>query len=121
LGGGEALMARSEHHPNGLIHYNPQLSFHGYTLFTADQDKAWLIDMQGRFVHRWQCALGITNAEMLPNGHLMALAMPWKSAVNAASMVKRRVLRADWDGNTCGASMTVDPSRLQRMPNGNTR
>tara|TARA_Y100001934_G_C12172187_1_gene687242 strand:+ start:417 stop:551 length:135 start_codon:yes stop_codon:yes gene_type:complete len=22
-------MARSEHHPNGLIHYNPQLSYPG--------------------------------------------------------------------------------------------
>ena len=69
-------MARSEHHPNGLIHHNPQLSFPGYTLFAADLDKAWLIDMHGRFAHRWQCPLGITNPELLPNGNLMALAMP---------------------------------------------
>ncbi len=32
-------MARSEHHPNGLIHYNPQLSHRGYTLFQPTETK----------------------------------------------------------------------------------
>lgn len=65
-------MARSEHHPNGLIHYNPQLSWPGYNLFSCDGDKVMLMDMQGRFVHQWQCDLGLTNPELLPNGNLIA-------------------------------------------------
>ena len=58
-------MARSEHHPSGLIHYNPELSFRGYTLFTANHTQAILIDMHGRVVHRWEQSRGITNAELL--------------------------------------------------------
>ena len=116
-------MARSEHHPNGLIHYNPQLSYHGYTLFTAEQDKAWLIDMQGRFVHRWQCALGITNAEMLPNGHLMALAMPSENVAGQRGLNGQAAAcyELDWDGNIVWRF--DDPwihHDYQRLPNGNT-
>ena len=62
-------MAKTEHHPNGLIHYNPQLSFRGYTLFTALGTKAYLMDMKGQFVHEWKHERGITNAELLPNGN----------------------------------------------------
>ena len=69
-------MAKTEHHPNGLIHYNPQLSFRGYTLFTALGTKAYLMDMKGQFVHEWKHERGITNAELLPNGNLIAMAMP---------------------------------------------
>ena len=65
-------MARSEHHPNGLIHHNPQLSYRGYTLFSANSKEAFLIDMEGRFVHRWRSEKGITNPELLPNGNLVA-------------------------------------------------
>jgi hypothetical protein len=116
-------MARSEHHPNGLIHYNPQLSFHGYTLFTADQHKAWLIDMQGRFVHQWQCALGITNAELLPNGNLMALAMPSENVAGQRGLNGQAAacFELDWDGNIVWHF--DDPwihHDYQRLPNGNT-
>ena len=69
-------MARSEHHPNGLIHHNPQLSYKGYTLFNAGTKHAYLIDMEGRFVHEWTCDLGISNPTLLPDGSLICLAMP---------------------------------------------
>ena len=116
-------MARSEHHPNGLIHYNPQLSYHGYTLFTGEGDKAWLIDMQGRFVHRWQCSLGITNAELLPNGHLMALAMPSANVAGQRGLNGQAAacFELDWDGNIVWRF--DDPwihHDYQRLENGNT-
>ena len=122
-GRGETLMARSEHHPNGLIHYNPQLSYPGYTLFTADLDKAWLIDMHGKFVHRWQCSLGITNAELLPNGHLMALAMPSENVAGQRGLNGQAAAcyELDWDGNIVWRY--DDPwihHDYQRLPNGNT-
>ena len=66
-------MAR--YHPNELLHYNPQLC-RGYTLFSADRDKAFLIDMEPRFVHQWRNRKGLTNPELLPNGNLIALAAP---------------------------------------------
>ena len=70
--GGE-IIARSEHHPDGLIYYNSRLAYRGYTLFSGDEDKAFLIDMKGNVVHQWQSESGISNPELLPSGNLICL------------------------------------------------
>jgi len=116
-------VARSEHHPNGLIHYNPQLSYRGYTLFTADRNKALLMDMEGRFVHQWECALGITNPELLPNGNLMALAMPSENVEGQRGLNGQAAAcyELDWSGKIVW--QYDDPwmhHDYQRLPNGNT-
>jgi len=116
-------MARSEHHPNGLIHYNPQLSWPGYTLFSAETDKAYLIDMHGRFVHQWQCDLGLTNPELLPNGNLIALAMPSKDLEGQRGLNGQAaaIYELDWQGNIVW--QYDDPwmhHDYQRLANGNT-
>lgn len=43
-------MGWSKHHAMGLIHYDPQHCYPGYTLFTNNSGgfHAYLIDMQGR-------------------------------------------------------------------------
>ncbi len=116
-------MARSEHHPNGLIHYNPQLSYRGYTLFSGDGDKAMLIDMQGRIVHRWQHDNGITNPELLPNGHLLTMARPDPDVAGQRGLNGQAsgCFELDWNGNVVW--QYNDPwmhHDYQRMPNGNT-
>jgi hypothetical protein len=116
-------MARSEHHPNGLIHHNPQLSYKGYTLFSADTDKAMLIDMQGRFVHSWQCALGITNAELLPNGNLLAYAMPSKEVEGQRGLNGQAAAIFELDWHSSIVWQYDDPwlhHDFQRLDNGNT-
>jgi hypothetical protein len=41
--------------PLGLTTYQPDKAFRGYTLFAPMRDtSAYLIDMQGAIVHRWQ-------------------------------------------------------------------
>ena len=45
-------MGRAHHHPVGLIYYEPQACYRGYTLFGADNG-GLLIDMEGRICHRW--------------------------------------------------------------------
>ena len=47
-------MGWSTHHPVGLIHYAPQHSYRGYTLFATNRGgfHANLIDMEGRICHR---------------------------------------------------------------------
>lgn len=116
-------MARSEHHPNGLIHYNPQLSWKGYTLFSADTDKAYLIDMEGRFVHEWRCEMGITNPELLPNGNLIAMMQPSKEAEGQRGLNGQAagMIELDWHSNIVWRYH--DPwihHDYQRLPNGNT-
>lgn len=54
----------------GLTVHRPQLSFKGYTLaIPLAGDSAYLIDMDGRFVHRWQFeGFRPSKAELLENG-----------------------------------------------------
>lgn len=116
-------MARSEHHPNGLIHYNPQLAYKGYTLFSANGKDAFLIDMEGRFVHRWTCDLGITNPTLLPNGSLITLAMPSDKVEGQRGLNGQSAAcyELDWDSHITWRY--DDPwihHDYQRLPNGNT-
>ncbi|MGD8418700.1 MAG: aryl-sulfate sulfotransferase [Pseudomonadales bacterium] len=116
-------MARSEHHPNGLIHYNPQLAYKGYTLFSANAKDAYLIDMDGRFVHRWSCDLGINNPTLLPNGSLIALAMPSETVEGQRGLNGQSAAcyELDWDSHITWRY--DDPwihHDYQRLPNENT-
>ena len=116
-------MARSEHHPNGLIHYNEQLAWRGYTLFTGGDRQAFLMDMHGRFVHRWQHDRGISNAKLLPNGNLIALAWPSPDVAGQRGLNGQAAacFELDWDGNVVWDY--ADPwihHDYERLPNGNT-
>ena len=65
-------MGWSNNHPNGLIHYNPQQAYRGYTLVTnLNSHESRLIDMEGRICHRWHCDQGIAYSYLLPNGNLL--------------------------------------------------
>ena len=60
------------HRTTGLIHYQPSSAYRGYTLFSPNGgDDAFLIDMEGRFVHRWHSGMGINYGFLLPNGNLL--------------------------------------------------
>jgi hypothetical protein len=116
-------MARSEHHPDGLIHYNPQLAYRGYTLFSAGGDSALLIDMEGRVVHQWRDARGIANPELLPNGHLLTLSAPSREVEGQRGLNGQAAscFELDWDGNPVWEY--ADPwihHDYERLPDGNT-
>ncbi|MBT4160885.1 MAG: hypothetical protein HOC70_17120 [Gammaproteobacteria bacterium] len=116
-------MARTEHHPNGLIHYNSRLSFRGYTLFTALGTKAFLIDPKGQFVHQWEHERGITNAELLPNGNLIAMTMPSPDVEGQRGLNGQAAacIELGWDGQVVWEYN--DPwihHDFKRLPNGNT-
>ena len=58
--------------PTGLTKYQPASAYRGYTLFSANGgDDAYLIDMEGNFVHRWHFDGGINYGFLLPNGNLL--------------------------------------------------
>ena len=116
-------MARTEHHPTGLIHYNPRLSSGGYTLFTANTNYAFLIDPKGRFVHQWRHNRGITNAELLPNGNLLALTMPSPRVKGQRGLngQAEACIELNWESDLVWEYK--DPwihHDLKRLPNGNT-
>lgn len=116
-------MARSEHHPYGLIHYNKQLAFRGYTLFSGNHTQAFLMDMEGHIVHMWERDEGITNPELLPNGNLMAMSMPAPDVAGQQGLNGQAgsCYELDWEGNKIWEY--VDPwmhHDYQRLPNGDT-
>ena len=59
----------------GLTFHRPQLSTKGYTLFTpAGGDSSYLVDLDGRFVHRWQFDdVRPHTSRLLPGGNLLML------------------------------------------------
>ena len=59
--------------PLGLTIHQPEKAFQGYTLFAPMRDtNAYLIDMQGGIVHRWQLPYRPgDDGYLLDNGHLL--------------------------------------------------
>tara|TARA_B110000014_G_C20117922_1_gene591074 strand:+ start:254 stop:1420 length:1167 start_codon:yes stop_codon:yes gene_type:complete len=61
----------------GLTFHRSQLSYKGYTLVSPHSgDSVFLIDLQGRFVHRWKFNnLLPRKVELLENGNLLVLGL----------------------------------------------
>lgn len=57
----------------GTTYYDPSKAYNGHTLFAPMFGKdVWLIDMEGRIVHRWKTdPLGPELVRLLPNGNLL--------------------------------------------------
>lgn len=99
----EKDMGWSKHHAMGLIHYDPQHCYPGYTLFTNNSGgfHAYLIDMQGRICHRWHAEEGISYAYLLPNGHLLLRTHPPRDGgvANRLPASAGALLELDWESN----------------------
>jgi len=105
-----------------VTYHAPDKSFNGYTLFTPKGGStAWLIDMEGRFVHCWEMPnrpgeYGI----LLPDGKLLyaGKVLPGPMIAGGSGGV---LLEADWDGNIV---WKYEDKYLHhsfyRMDNGNT-
>ena len=86
----------------GVTRYNPSRAYNGYTLFAPLADFfVWLIDMQGRVVHRWK--MPYTPGQqgiLLPNGNLLYLGRTetHKGPEQHLGGYSGILLEADWDG-----------------------
>ena len=102
----------------GLTHHRRQLTSKGYSLVTPlTGDSCYLIDMDGRFVHRWSFQ-GFTpmKSELLENGHLLVMgvdgsvrtdspapkigepAEPFETRIRRLGANASALLEVDWDG-----------------------
>ena len=89
----------------------------GYRLYSGRQtEMAHLIEPDGREVHAWQYEQGLTwhYAEMLPNGHLLALIKEQEDQIPGM------VIELDWDGNRVWQADVPAHHDLDRLENGNT-
>ena len=112
--------------PLGVIHYQKEKVFDGYTLYTnhSSGQFTYLIDMEGNVVHQWKHEADAFYAELLPNGHLLRAEKGPGSPVSFGGW-HGSFREYDWDGNvvweyTHRNDKAVAHHGFDRLPNGNT-
>ena len=100
----------------GLLLNEPE-AFDGYTLFNKRDTKTiYLIDNQGRVVHRWELEARALSARLLENGNL--LTFPHYNF--DVPGVPGRVMEVDRNGDTLWECIQGIPHHdVLKMPNGN--
>ena len=126
--------------PTGLTFHNERRSVKGYTLLTPHGSGcAYLIDIQGRFVHKW-CfdTIHPGYGRLLDNGNLLMSGSdvnlpdppkdeptkpppPLEQHVMRLGGYKSTLLEVDWDGNVVWQyDNHFQHHDFVRLPNGNT-
>lgn len=80
----------------GVVNYQPEKCFNGYTLFQARNQGAALIDMNGKVVHMWKGLNGNPN-RLLPGGEIIS--SRGERDNEFAYQDKIDLVQVDWDGN----------------------
>jgi hypothetical protein len=117
-------MAWIRNRPVGLVHRDAALCEDGYTLFCPIRGTAaWLLDPEGRFVHRWYHPEGIQHAKLLANGNLLIQTQPPNEAEGCELIggSADAMIELDWGSQVVWEYR--DPFQhhdYQRKPNGNT-
>jgi Arylsulfotransferase (ASST) len=105
------------HRPTGLIYYDPARAYRGYTLFSPNSgDDAYLIDMEGAFVHRWHTDQGISYGYLLPDGHLLCRNRGGFQGLPGSDGIQE----LSWEGALVWEYRNPALRRHQRLSNGNT-
>ena len=103
--------------------YDTAKAYEGYTLFAqhASTD-VWLIDMQGRIVHRWKMETPLGGDErLLPNGNLLRINKTFNEPSGALGSVGELLLEVAWDGSIVWSHRNPTMHHdFCRLKNGNT-
>jgi|SRR5271157_96226 len=115
--------------PTGLIRYNKEKAYDGYTLFAPSlSTTTYLMDMEGNVVHTWKSKyLPGLFAMLLPNGNLLRAGRPEPNPEKtpvAFGGTSGLIQEIDWDGNVIWEYKEYTPTMMQHhcfniMPNGN--
>lgn len=133
-------MGWSVNRATGLTFHRPGLSTKGYTLVTPAWDKeAYLVDIDGRIVHRWTFdTIDPGYGRLLDNGNLLMSGSdvnlpeppadeptkpppPFERHVTRLGGYKTTLLEVDWDGEVVWSYENLAQHHdFVRLPNGNT-
>ena len=84
-----ALAYESHFGDTGVVYYDSDQAYEGYTLF-ATRGESYLIDMEGNLIHTWPIG---TNPRFLDNGNLLDASKDDPSGYGG-------FIEMDWEGNT---------------------
>lgn len=113
--------------PTGVLKYNPEKAYDGYTLFSpmVNCKTSYLIDMEGHVVHKWDTEYtpGLYGM-LLPNGNLLRGGQPANAPVSIGG-TGGIIQELDWNGKVVWEYKLLTPTEVQhhcfvRIPNGNT-
>lgn len=113
--------------PTGVLKYNPEKAYDGYTLFSPMMNckTTYLIDMEGNVVHKWDTEYtpGL-YAMLLPNGNLLRAGQLPNAPISIGG-TGGIIQELDWSGKVVWEYKLMSPTEVQhhcfaRMPNGNT-
>jgi hypothetical protein len=107
-----------------LKYHDPSKAFPGYTLFaTMGTKNVWLVDIKGRFVHRWQLPHPLrTQAKLLPNGNLIVNQTTPNCPMEDMPASADQLIEVDWDSNIVWKyeDPHLNGHDWDRLSNGNT-
>jgi hypothetical protein len=109
------------------LELNDPRALAGYTLIAPmTSTKTYLIDMEGRVVHTWDCGTTPSlSAYLLENGHLLRPgALPMNQQTLGGPGAGGRIQEFDWDGELVWEFKLANERQMPhhditRMPNGN--
>jgi len=133
-------MGWSVNRATGLTFHRPGRSTKGYTLLTPHGDaSAYLIDLEGRVVHRWTFThIKPGYGRLLENGNLLMTGSdvnlptpppdeptkpppPFEQHITRLGGYHTTLIEVDWDGNTVWEYVNrAQHHDFVRLPNGNT-
>jgi hypothetical protein len=112
--------------PTGVLLYDKDKSYEGYTLFSPMGNKTtYLIDMEGYVIHTWEAEYTPgAYAALLENGNLLR-AGSLRGSPATFGGVGGILQEIDWDGNVVWEYKLLNDNEVQhhcfaRIPNGNT-
>ena len=113
--------------PTGVLKYDKEKSYGGYTLFAPmiNCKTTYLIDMEGNVVHKWESEYTPgAYAMLLPNGNLLrgGVMKDKPVAIGGAAGIVQEI---DWNGKVVWEYKLDTPTEIShhcfwRMPNGDT-
>jgi hypothetical protein len=109
--------------PQTVTIYDSLKAYNGYTLFAPLGGKTvWLVDMKGRFIHRWEMQYRPGEyGKLLPNGNLLYAGKITTGPLTDFGGSGGTLMEVDWDGNTVWKyEETYLHHDFCRMSNGNT-
>jgi len=113
-----------EEGPRGLLLNTPEAS-PGYTLYTPlGAKETYLVDLQGRVVHRWTSTRGPSSVYLCDDGSILRHERIEPNPVFQGGGICGRISRVDWDGKEVWSYTLANEDQTTHhdarlLPNGN--